>query len=139
MASFIIIGRSFEEHLNHLHAPSFRLPKVSWSQDTIQQWPFSTAKDEFPRTRCFFRRGLPRPPKMSKVKEWSTPKLVIEVQQFLGLTNYYRCFVKDFATLAKPYIMPQKRTMYQGIQSAKGLPNITTHPFNARLIKTIHP
>jgi len=30
------------------------------------------------------------------------PKSVKDVQKFLGLTNYYRWFVKDFARIAKP-------------------------------------
>ena len=33
---------------------------------------------------------------------WSTPKTVRDVRKFLGLANYYRRFVKDFAKLAKP-------------------------------------
>ena len=30
------------------------------------------------------------------------PKSMKDVQKFLGLTNYYRQFVKDFAMIAKP-------------------------------------
>ena len=37
-----------------------------------------------------------------KSKKWQTPKSVQEVQQFLGLANYYRCFIKNFATIPKP-------------------------------------
>jgi len=44
----------------------------------------------------------PDPSKTSKVKEWSTPKSLQEVQQFLGLANYYRCFIRNFAAIAKP-------------------------------------
>jgi len=37
-----------------------------------------------------------------KVLEWPKPKTVKEVHKFLGLANYYRRFVKDFAKIAKP-------------------------------------
>ena len=44
----------------------------------------------------------PDPHKISKVKEWPTPTTVKEIQQFLGLANYYWRFIQDFATIAKP-------------------------------------
>ena len=40
--------------------------------------------------------------KVQGVVEWLVPKSVKDVQKFLGLTNYYRWFVKDFAKIAKP-------------------------------------
>ena len=39
--------------------------------------------------------------KVTGVLEWPRSKTVKEVQKFLGLANYYRQFVKDFAKLAK--------------------------------------
>ena len=40
--------------------------------------------------------------KVVGVLEWPRSKTVKEIQKFLGLTNYYRQFVKDFAKIAKP-------------------------------------
>ena len=40
--------------------------------------------------------------KVQGVVEWPVPKNVKDVQKFLGLANYYRWFVKDFARIAKP-------------------------------------
>ena len=40
--------------------------------------------------------------KVQRVIEWLVPKSVKDVQKFLGLANYYRRFVKDFAKIAKP-------------------------------------
>jgi len=36
------------------------------------------------------------------VLDWPFPKSVKEVQKFLGLANYYRRFVKDFAKIVRP-------------------------------------
>jgi len=40
--------------------------------------------------------------KVRGVLEWPTPKCVKDIQKFLGLANYYRRFVKDFAEIARP-------------------------------------
>jgi len=43
--------------------------------------------------------------KVVGVLSWPTPKTVRDVRKFLGLTNYYRQFIKNFAALAKPLNM----------------------------------
>ena len=40
--------------------------------------------------------------KVRSVLEWPTPKCVKDVQKFLGLANYYRRFMKDFAEITRP-------------------------------------
>jgi len=40
--------------------------------------------------------------KVQGVIEWPVPKSVKDVQKVLGLANYYRWFVKDFAKIVKP-------------------------------------
>jgi len=40
--------------------------------------------------------------KVQGVIEWPVPKSVKDVQKFLGLANYYRQFVRNFAKIAKP-------------------------------------
>jgi len=40
--------------------------------------------------------------KAAGVLNWPTPKTVRDVRKFLGLANYYRRFVKDFAKLVQP-------------------------------------
>ena len=38
--------------------------------------------------------------KIEGVLNWPIPRNVKEMQKFLGLANYYRQFIKDFAKLA---------------------------------------
>ena len=51
--------------------------------------------------------------KVQGVVEWLVPKSVKNMQKFLGLANYYRWFVKDFAKIAKPlHEMTRKETKW---------------------------
>jgi len=38
--------------------------------------------------------------KIEEVLNWLVPRNIKEVQKFLGLTNYYRRFIKDFTKIA---------------------------------------
>ncbi|XP_074265735.1 putative mitochondrial protein AtMg00860 [Silene latifolia] len=42
------------------------------------------------------------PTKIEAVSKWVAPKNVAEIRSFLGLTGYYRRFVKDFSKIAGP-------------------------------------
>jgi len=40
--------------------------------------------------------------KVDGVLSWPEPKNMKDVRKFLGLTNYYRRFIRDFAQAARP-------------------------------------
>lgn len=42
------------------------------------------------------------PVKVAGVKDWPAPTNITEVQAFLGFTNFYRRFIRDFSHLAQP-------------------------------------
>ncbi|GKC36824.1 putative reverse transcriptase domain-containing protein [Tanacetum coccineum] len=53
------------------------------------------------------------PAKIEAVKNWASPTTPIEIHQFLGLSGYYRRFIKDFLKIAKSLTeLTQKNKKY---------------------------
>ena len=53
----------------------------------------------------------PNPKHLAGVKEWKEPTTVKQIQQFLGLCNYYRRFFYQFSEIAAPLTrLTEKKT-----------------------------
>ena len=44
----------------------------------------------------------PTEQKVKAIRDWERPRDLRDVRSFLGFTNYYRHFVRDFAAVANP-------------------------------------
>ena len=52
--------------------------------------------------------------KVDRVLSWPEPKNVKDVRKFLGLANYYRRFIKNFAQVARPMnVLTRKNAKWQ--------------------------
>ena len=97
----IVMGHSFEEHLGNLNLVLERLRDAN-----LKVKPVKCAL--FQEQVCYLghiisSKGIATDPsKTSKITKWPIPTTVQQVQQLLGLASYYRKFIKDFATIAKP-------------------------------------
>jgi hypothetical protein len=49
------------------------------------------------------------PEKIEAIRGWPTPKNVTEVRSFMGLSGYYRRFIKGFSKIASPITSLQKK------------------------------
>ena len=101
IVDIIIFGKSFDQHLHNLQQVLDRLRQAG-----LKLHP---SKCQFLQQKVTFlghiisQNGIyPDPDKTLKVTQWPTLRSAKEFQQFLGLANYYRKFVKDFAAVAKP-------------------------------------
>ena len=77
--------------------------------------------------------------KVDGVLSWPEPKNVKDVRKFLGLTNYYRRFIKDFARVTRPInVLMRKDVKWQwGVEQQKAFDELkrvfTTKPVLAAL------
>ena len=62
----------------------------------------------------------PDPAKITAVMDIQMPKTVTELRSFLGLTSYYRKFVKDYAKVAKPlYDLTRSKVTWDWTESCE--------------------
>ena len=97
----IIFSRSESEHLQHV-AQILQLLEAN-------KLSLSREKCEFGRRSLLFLGHVVSPghismeeDKVSAIRDWARPTTKKELQAFLGLTNYYRRFVRDYAFTATP-------------------------------------
>ena len=97
----IVYGRTFQEHLERLAAVFERLERAGLR--------LKPSKCHLLRRNVEFlghvvsAEGISTDPaKIERVKDWPVPTNVGDVRSFLGFAGYYRRFVKDFSTTAKP-------------------------------------
>ena len=97
----IIFSETFQEHLSRLATVFDRLREANLK--------LKPSKCHFARSSVNFlgfvvsSEGiLPDPSKLNAVETFPVPSSVKDIRSFLGLCNYYRRFVKDFAKIASP-------------------------------------
>ncbi|GJR93096.1 putative reverse transcriptase domain-containing protein [Tanacetum coccineum] len=60
------------------------------------------------------------PTKIESIKDWASPKTLIEIRQFLGLAGYYRRFIEGFSKIAKPMTkLTQKNVKFDWSEKAE--------------------
>jgi hypothetical protein len=99
----LIFSKSPEEHISHVetvlkkikeHGFFLKLSKCDFFQTSITYLGHLINADGI----------MPDPKKLSAVKDWPTPKSILDVRSFLGLANYFRRYVHDFSKIAVPLI-----------------------------------
>lgn len=97
----IIYGKTFDEHnkslkfvMKHLNEHNLQLK--------ISKCNFYARKFEYLGFIISESGISANPKKIETIRNFPTPRDVKQVQSFLGILNYYRRFVKDFAKIAKP-------------------------------------
>ncbi|GBG92781.1 hypothetical protein CBR_g57131 [Chara braunii] len=95
----LIFSKTVEEHVAHLDKVLSLLRH--------HQFKINGEKCEFGRTRILYlgheisAEGLkPDDAKVASIRDWPRPQSVTEMRSFLGMTGYYRTFVKNYSIVA---------------------------------------
>lgn len=97
----LIFSKSEEEHAEHLRIVLDLLKKHGLLlQPTKCQFLKTSVEYLGHRVRA---GGIqPSPAKIAALKQWPIPKGVDDIRKFLGLTGFYRRFVNEYASIARP-------------------------------------
>lgn len=97
----LVYSKSLEEHEQHLREV-FEVMRSNSLFAKESKCEFATERVEY-LGHYIEKRGISTDPnKVKAVAEWPQPKSVKQLRGFLGLAGYYRRFVKDFGTIARP-------------------------------------
>ncbi|CAF1476348.1 unnamed protein product [Didymodactylos carnosus] len=104
----IIFSPTFEQHLLDLEAVFLRLKEANLT--------LKASKCEFCRKELKYLGHLitpdgikPDPSLVSAVQRFPPPQKIKDLQSFLGLTGYYRRFVKNYAKIAEPLLVQLRK------------------------------
>ena len=97
----IIFSKTPEEHLCRLKGVFERLAKAGLK--------LKPSKCEFFRDSLRYLghvvspKGIATDPKkIEAIQRWPVPRTVTDVRSFIGFTNYYRRYIKDYAKVSRP-------------------------------------
>ncbi|CAF4441806.1 unnamed protein product, partial [Rotaria magnacalcarata] len=118
----IVYSTSFDDHLYHLELV---LQQIQQSGLTLK-----IDKCHFCKTQLKYlghivsKEGIrPDPDKLNAVREYPVPTKLKAVRTFLGLSSYYRRFIKSYATIAEPLIALTRHSDLKSFQWSEACQN----------------
>ena len=95
------MGRTFEDHLSNIRKVLEKLRMANLKLNPSKCKLF--CREVSYLGHIISAKGVRTDPeKISAVENWSRPEDLHQLRSFLGLCTYYRKFVKDFSTIARP-------------------------------------
>ena len=101
MDDIIVQGTNLEDHVENLEKVLLRLQEAHLSIN-VRKCNFFKSKVDY-LGHVISAEGLkPQQNKVEVIQNMPVPATVKELQSFLGMTNYYRKFVRNYAEIAAP-------------------------------------
>lgn len=103
----IIYSSSPEEHIQHIHTIFNALNKANLKVSN-EKSKFFMEEVEYLGHIVKYNKITTDPKKIKAIENFPIPKTLKDLRGFLGLTGYYRRFVKDYAQISKPLTLHLK-------------------------------
>jgi hypothetical protein len=97
----ILVYSRNEEHAGHLHVVLQRL-REHHLYAKLSKCDFWLKEIKFLGHTISQKGVAVDPDKVQEVMNWKPPTIVRQIRSFLGLAEYYRCFIPDLSRIAKP-------------------------------------
>lgn len=104
MDDIIIFSKDEEEHYRNLDV-IFRTLRLSNMKVQLDKSEFLKSEVEFLGFIISDKGIKTNPRKVEAILNFPTPRTLKDLRSFLGLSNYYRRFIRDYAKIAKPLTM----------------------------------
>ena len=103
-----IFSETWEDHLKHIEEVLRRLRNAKLKINANKCY-FATRKMQFLGHLIGVEGIKPDPDNIIKVENFPKPRTVKEVRSFLGLSSYYRKFIRNFSKIAAPLFKLTKK------------------------------
>jgi hypothetical protein len=97
----LIYSQTEEEHCRHL-TTVLAILQSNQLKAKMSKCTFFAPQVEYLGHIISGRGVATDPSKIQDILEWESPTIVTQLRGFLGLTGYYRRFIKGYATICKP-------------------------------------
>ena len=99
----IVFGKDFDQHMQRLEEVLDRIKKAGLKLKASKSYLLQ--KEVIFLGHVVSGEGIkPSPTNVTKVVDWPTPKTAKQVKQFVAMASYYRRYVRNFASTARPMV-----------------------------------